>query len=122
MIPQKSIEACSKTVDAITAEETILDMGPETVAMLAPYIAAAKTILWNGPFGNYEVGYVESTEVTARLIAEASGFSVLGGGDTVAAVEKLGLNDEFGFVSIGGGSMLTLLEHGSTPVLDTLRK
>ncbi len=112
----------TKSVDAVKPEEKILDCGPATVAMLAPHIAAAATVLWNGPFGNYEAGFVESTEATAHLIAAASAFSVIGGGDTVAAVEKLGLNDKFGFVSIGGGSMLTLLEHGSTPVLDLLKK
>ena len=112
----------TKPVDAVAVDEKILDMGPETVLMLSRYITPAKTILWNGPFGNYEAGFVESTEAVARIIAEAEGFCVLGGGDTVAAVEKLGLNEKFGFISIGGGSMLTFLEHGSTKVLDTLKK
>lgn len=107
----------TKPANAVQSEEKIFDMGPETVAMLDDFIAAAKTILWNGPFGNYEAGFVESTEAVAQLVAEADGFSVLGGGDTVAAVEKLCLNDKFGFVSIGGGSMLTFLEHGTTTVL-----
>jgi phosphoglycerate kinase len=111
----------TKAADAVLPDEKIFDMGPETVAMLATYLAAAKTVLWNGPFGNYEAGFVESTEAVARLIAEGEAFSVLGGGDTVAAVEKLGLNEQFGFISIGGGSMLTFMEHGTTPVLDTLR-
>lgn len=110
----------SKAADAVLPEEKIMDAGPETVVMLQKYIAAANTILWNGPFGNYEAGFVEATEATAQLVAESSAFSVLGGGDTVAAVEKLGLNEAFGFVSIGGGSMLTLLEQGTTPVLDAL--
>lgn len=111
-----------KSLEAVTAEEKIFDMGPESVKLLSSYITTAKTILWNGPFGNYEAGFTESTEAIAKEIATASGFCVLGGGDTVAAVEKLNLNDQFGFVSIGGGSMLTLLEHGTTPVLDTLLK
>lgn len=112
----------TKAVDAVATDEKILDMGPETVAMLSRYIKEAKTILWNGPFGNYEAGFIESTEAVASLVSESSAFSVLGGGDTVAAVEKLGLNEKFGFISIGGGSMLTFLEHGTTPVLDTLKK
>lgn len=112
----------TKPADAVQKDECIVDMGPETVALLDRYITAAKTILWNGPFGNYEAGFVESTEAIATLISLSEAFSVLGGGDTVAAVEKLGLNEKFGFVSIGGGSMLTFLEHGSTPVLDTLAK
>ncbi len=110
----------TRGVNHVAKDEKILDVGPETIDMLERHIMEAKTILWNGPFGNYELGYVEGTEATAELIASAAGFSVIGGGDTVAAVEKLGLNDKFGFVSIGGGSMLTLLEHGTTPVLEAL--
>jgi phosphoglycerate kinase len=109
-------------VDQVSPDEKILDCGPETVAMLERYINEAATILWNGPFGNYEAGFYEATELTAELIAHSNAFSVIGGGDTVAAIEKLGLNDKFGFVSIGGGSMLTLLEHGTTPVLEALSK
>ncbi len=112
----------TKAAEAVLPNEKIFDMGPETVTMLSKYIFEAKTILWNGPFGNYEAGFEESTEEVAKLISSAEAFSVLGGGDTVAAVEKLSLNDKFGFISIGGGSMLTLLEHGSTPVLDRLKK
>lgn len=111
-----------KKPEAVTDEEKIYDMGPESIALLADYIKQASTILWNGPFGNYEAGFIDSTEAIAKEVAVSNNFSVLGGGDTVAAVEKLGLNDQFGFVSIGGGSMLTLLEHGTTPVLDCLRK
>jgi phosphoglycerate kinase len=112
----------TRGVDQVKKDEKILDMGPASVAMLEDEIRKAKTILWNGPFGNYEAGFVDSTEAVAELIADAEAFSVIGGGDTVAAVEKLGLNEQFGFVSIGGGSMLTLLEDGTTPVLETLRK
>ena len=110
-----------KNLDEVTPEEKIFDCGPLTIEMLATYIEKAKTILWNGPFGAYEMGYTQSTEITARHVAGADAFSVIGGGDTVAAVEKLEINNLFGFVSIGGGSMLTLLEKGSTPVLDSLK-
>jgi phosphoglycerate kinase len=112
----------TKAADAVLPDEKIFDMGPQTVELLTRYIAEAKTVLWNGPFGNYEAGFEESTEAVAKLIADSDAFSVLGGGDTVAAVEKLGLNEKFGFISIGGGSMLTFMEHGSTPVLDLLKK
>ncbi len=112
----------TKSADAVMPDEKIFDMGPATIEMLSRYISEAKTILWNGPFGNYEAGFEESTEEVAKLISMSDCYSVLGGGDTVAAVEKLGLNDKFGFVSIGGGSMLTFLEHGTTPVLDKLKK
>jgi phosphoglycerate kinase len=108
------------TCETIEKDESIVDCGPETIAKLVPYIAAAGTILWNGPFGYYEGGFTTATEKTAQLLAEANGFSVVGGGDTVAAIEKLGLNEKLGFVSTGGGAMLTLLEHGSTKSLDLL--
>jgi phosphoglycerate kinase len=110
-----------KAVDKVSKEEKILDCGPMTVDMLITYIEKAKTILWNGPFGAYEMGCTESTETIARHVAAADTFSVIGGGDTIAAVEKLGINDQFSFVSIGGGSMLTFLEHGTTPVIDLLK-
>ncbi len=108
-------------LDQVKSEEKILDVGPMTIDMLATYIEKAKTILWNGPFGAYEMGYTQSTEITARHVAASDAFSVVGGGDTVAAVEKLEINDLFGFVSIGGGSMLTFLEHGGTSVIDALK-
>ncbi len=112
----------TRPVDQVGKDEKIFDIGPETVMLLERYIKEASTILWNGPFGNYEAGFTEGTELTAEIIAKSQAFSVIGGGDTVAAVEKLGLNDKFGFVSIGGGSMLTLLEHGTTPVLQQLAR
>jgi phosphoglycerate kinase len=110
----------TKTPDKVTKDEKIFDCGPMTVEMLATYIEKAKTILWNGPFGAYEFGYQQSTELTARHIAASDAYSVLGGGDTVAAVEKMKINELFGFVSVGGGSMLSYLEEGGTPVLDLL--
>lgn len=112
----------TKLVSEVLPADTIFDLGPETIMMLTKYIENAETILWNGPFGNYEGGFEVGTETVARIVAQSKAYSVLGGGDTVAAVEKLGLNDAFGFVSIGGGSMLTFLEHGSTPVLELLKK
>jgi phosphoglycerate kinase len=108
------------SIDGVQPDEKITDMGPLTIASLAPYIKNAATILWNGPLGLYESGVAGGTHAVAKLIAEADGYSIIGGGDTVAAIEDLGLNDQFGFVSIGGGAMLTLLEHGSTPALEVL--
>lgn len=110
-----------KRPEEVLPEESIMDVGPLTVDMLVTYIEKAETILWNGPFGAYEMGYTQSTEKTAKHVAESDAFSVIGGGDTVAAIEKLGLNDQFGFVSIGGGAMLTFLEHGTTSVIDCLQ-
>lgn len=111
----------TKPADQVNPDEKIFDCGAMTIDMLITYIEKANTILWNGPFGAYEMGYTESTEVIARHIADSDAFSVIGGGDTVAAVEKLKINDHFSFVSIGGGSMLTFLEHGTTPVIDLLK-
>jgi len=110
-----------KELDKVAIDEKILDCGPMTINMIATYIEKAKTILWNGPFGAYELGYTESTEITARHVAAADARTVVGGGDTVAAVEKLEINDLFTFVSIGGGSMLTFLEDGHTEVIDLLK-
>lgn len=104
----------------VQPDEKIFDCGPQTVALLKQYIDRAATVLWNGPFGNYEAGFTESTEATMRTLAAAKAFSVVGGGDTVAAIENLDLNQNIGFVSIGGGAMLTYLEEGRTPVLDLL--
>lgn len=107
-------------VTDVASDEKITDMGPATIALLTPYIKAAKTILWNGPLGLYENGVAGSTQAVAKQIAQSDAVSVIGGGDTVAAVEELGLNDQFGFVSIGGGAMLTLLEAGNTRALQAL--
>jgi phosphoglycerate kinase len=110
----------TKKPNEVLPEESILDVGPETIEMLKPHIARAKTVLWNGPFGNYEGGFKDGTEATAKLLAEADAFCVVGGGDSVAAIENLGLNDKLGFVSTGGGAMLTFLEQGGLPVLELL--
>lgn len=107
-------------IDQVQPDEAILDVGPKTVAMLRDYIGKAATILWNGPFGNYEGGYVEATEAVAKLIAASDAISVVGGGDTVAAIEKLGINDDFTHVSIGGGAMLQFLEDGTLPVIEAI--
>ncbi len=107
-------------LDGVAPFEAILDDGPKTVEMLAGLAMGAKTILWNGPLGNYEHGYTEGTESLARAIAKSKGHSIVGGGDTVAAIEKLGLNDQFGFISTGGGAMLEFLAQGSLVGVDAL--
>jgi phosphoglycerate kinase len=109
------------TPDDVKADEAIMDSGPKTTELLASYIDKAKTVLWNGPFGNFEAGFEEGTVETVKHLAASNAFSVIGGGDTVAAIEKLGLNDKLGFVSTGGGAMLTYLENGSTPSIDCLK-
>lgn len=115
---QRGVRTCAPS--DVAPDEKIFDCGAATVALLKERIAAAATVLWNGPFGNYEAGFKQSTEDTMCALAASKAFSVVGGGDTVAAVEDLELNQNIGFISIGGGAMLTYLEHGSTPVLDLL--
>lgn len=110
------------TPSDVQPAEKILDAGPQTIEMLSVQITQAKTVLWNGPFGAYEMGYVESTEATAKQLAAADGDVIIGGGDTVAAIEKLQLNDAYTFVSIGGGSTLAFLEQGTTSIIELLKK
>ena len=108
------------TPDDVRPDESILDAGPKTIALLDPYIANAQTILWNGPLGNYERGYQDQTLLLARKIAASSANSVVGGGDTVASIDSLGLSASFGFLSTAGGAMLTYLELGTLPALEAL--
>ena len=116
----------TKAADAVLPDESILDVGSQTVQNLAPLISAAKTILWNGPLGNYEGGYDDATIALAKLIADASeqgdAVSIIGGGDTIAAIETLGLNDKFTFVSTAGGAMLQFLETETLPGIEALTK
>ncbi len=109
-----------KSPEQVKPDEKILDAGPMTIDLLATYIEKAKTILWNGPFGAYEMGYTQATEITARHVAVSEAHTVIGGGDTVAAVDKLQINDLFSFVSTGGGATLDFLENGTTPVIERL--
>lgn len=104
----------------VRSDEVILDHGPETSALLADLAQKAKTILWNGPLGKYENGFVDATNSFANAVASSGARSVLGGGDTVAATEDLGLLSRFSFVSTGGGAMLNFLAKGSLPGIDAL--
>ncbi len=88
--------------------------------MLAPLIKNAASILWNGPFGNYEAGFEEFTIGTAKLIAAATGYAVIGGGDTVASIEGLEQQEKFAFLSTAGGAMLTFLETGTLAGIDAM--
>lgn len=108
------------TVDDVHDGESILDAGPKTVDMLTQHIEDAKLILWNGPFGNYEEGFAESSESTAERVGRASGYSVIGGGDTVAVIETLGIDDQFSFLSTAGGAMLMFLEKGTLPGIESI--
>lgn len=109
-----------RTPGDVRADEAILDAGPETVTELGRYIMHAKTILWNGPVGNFENGFSMQTESIARLVADSTARSYVGGGDTEAAIEKLGIAQHFTFVSTGGGAMLDFLVDGELPGIDAL--
>lgn len=107
-------------IDSVIVNEKILDHGPATSALLANLARSAKTILWNGPLGNYENGFAEATNAFARAAAAARAYSVVGGGDTIAAIEELGLLPRFSFVSTGGGAMLDFLAGGTLPGIEAL--
>lgn len=109
-------------VEDVHADEYIYDIGPATIEMLGSYIKDAKTILWNGPLGYYEGGYDEATKACAKLVAESDAYTVMGGGDTIAAIESLDLQDSFGFLSTAGGAMLEFLEKRTLPGIEALIK
>jgi phosphoglycerate kinase len=110
-----------KKPNEVLSTDCIYDIGPETLETLRPYIERAKTVLWNGPMGNFEKGFSEMTEELARSVAAAPGYSAVGGGDTIAAIEKLGLNTKFEFLSTAGGAMLDYLAHGTLPGIEALK-
>lgn len=101
-------------------DEAIFDIGPETVKTLELFVRNSKIVLWNGPFGNYEAGFDQQTLSFAQLVADAEGYSVVGGGDTIAAIATLNCQEKFSFLSTAGGAMLTFLEHGSLPAIDAV--
>lgn len=107
-------------IDSVVVDEKILDHGQGTSALLADLARKASTILWNGPLGNYENGFVDATEDFARAVATSGAHSIVGGGDTIAAIEKLGLLPHFSFVSTGGGAMLDFLAKGTLPGIEAL--
>ncbi len=107
-------------VDSVSKDGVIVDHGPGTRALLADLASRSKTILWNGPFGEYEKGFGDTTDAFAEAVAASGAYSVVGGGDTVAAIEHLGLLSHFSFVSTGGGAMLDFLARGTLPGIAVL--
>lgn len=106
--------------DTVAKGERILDIGPETMAMLEELISGAKAILWNGPLGFYEEGFTKYTQACAERITQSDAYSLVGGGDTIAAIEPLAINDQFGFLSTAGGAMLDFLREGTLPGIDAV--
>lgn len=109
-------QARVKKPKEVQSDDKIVDIGPETVKMLAPHIMSAKFILWNGPTGMYENGYVHYMKGIAELVSASGAKKVIGGGDTIAAIETTGVSQEnLGFLSTGGGAMLEYLLKGTLP-------
>ncbi|MEC9364637.1 MAG: phosphoglycerate kinase [Sinimarinibacterium flocculans] len=112
-----------RTVDDIQDDEMILDIGPKTRAKLAAQLAAAGTIVWNGPVGVFEYdAFAGGTRALAKAIAESPAFSLAGGGDTLAAIDKFGVAGEIGYISTGGGAFLEFLEGKKLPAVAMLEQ
>ena len=124
VVVAKSIDAASGTVKAakdVGADEMILDIGPQSAAQLAQTLKSAGTIVWNGPVGVFErEPFAKGTEVVARAIADSKAFSIAGGGDTVAAINKYGIADRIGYISTAGGAFLEFLEGKTLPAVAVL--
>ncbi len=117
-----SATATVKSVDRVGDNEMILDIGPETAKAYAERIAAAGTVVWNGPVGVFEFdAFGHGTEVLAHAIADSDAFSIAGGGDTLAAVDKYGIADGVSYISTGGGAFLEFLEGKELPAVAALK-
>ena len=115
--------ATVKKATEVADDDMILDIGPETAAKLAAQLKQAGTIVWNGPVGVFEFAAFENgTKVIAQAIAESSAFSIAGGGDTLAAIAKYGIEDQVGYISTGGGAFLEILEGKTLPAFEILMK
>ena len=114
--------ATVKAVDAVGDDDMILDIGPDTAARYAGMIAKAGTVVWNGPVGVFEFdAFGKGTEPLARAIAASKAFSIAGGGDTLAAVDKYGIAGDVSYISTGGGAFLEFLEGKELPAVAALR-
>ena len=116
-------EARVVAADAVGDEDLILDIGPETAARYAEIIAGAGTVIWNGPAGVFEFDqFGAGTEAMARAIADSAAFSVAGGGDTLAAIEKYAVADGISYISTGGGAFLEFVEGKTLPAVAALAR
>jgi phosphoglycerate kinase len=115
--------ATVKAATDVADDDLILDIGPQTAAALATQLKAAGTIVWNGPVGVFEFdAFAHGTETIARAIAESAAFSIAGGGDTLAAIAKYGIEKQVGYISTGGGAFLEILEGKTLPAFEILQK
>ena len=115
--------ATVKAATEVADDDLILDIGPKTAALLAEQLKAAGTIVWNGPVGVFEFdAFAHGTETIARAIAASDAFSIAGGGDTLAAIAKYGIEQDVGYISTGGGAFLEVLEGKTLPAFEILSK
>ncbi|CAG9000132.1 MAG: Phosphoglycerate kinase [Candidatus Celerinatantimonas neptuna] len=115
--------ATTKVVADVVDDDMIFDLGPDSAAALAKILKEAKTILWNGPVGVFEFDqFAQGTKVIANAIAESDAFSIAGGGDTLAAIDKFGIKDKVSYISTGGGAFLEFVEGKKLPAVAMLEK
>ena len=116
-------QATTKSVRDVAADDMILDIGPQSASVLAAQLKAAGTIVWNGPVGVFEFdAFAGGTRAIAQAIAESSAFSIAGGGDTIAAINKFGITDKIGYISTAGGAFLEFLEGKTLPAVAVLEE
>ncbi len=119
----ESAAATLKLVDDVAADDMIFDIGPQSAAQLAEILKSAGTIIWNGPVGVFEFDqFGEGTRAVAQAIADSSAFSIAGGGDTLAAVDKYGITDKVSYISTGGGAFLEFVEGKILPAVAILEE
>jgi phosphoglycerate kinase len=117
------VEGITKAVDAVSGDEMILDIGPETAARFSEIVAGAGTVIWNGPVGVFEFEHFGAgTKALAEAIAASDAFSVAGGGDTLAAIDKYGVADRISYISTGGGAFLEFVEGKKLPAVEVLER
>ena len=116
-------QATIKAVDDVAEYDTILDIGPQTAQMLAGQLKSARTILWNGPVGVFEVdAFGNGTHTIAQAIADSAAFSIAGGGDTLSAIDKYAVAERISYISTGGGAFLEFVEGKTLPAVAALLK
>jgi phosphoglycerate kinase len=119
----ENTEAYVRLISQIDDNEKIFDIGPDTIKRFITIIKKAKTILWNGPLGAFEVEeFAKGTEAIAKAVAESKAFKVAGGGDTLAAIEKYNISKQINYISTGGGAFLSVLEGKPLPVITALKE
>jgi len=113
--------AITVAADSIGKAQMVLDIGPDSQSVVAEIIASAGTIIWNGPVGVFEQPAFEGgTRALAEAIAKSSGFSIAGGGDTLAAIDQFGITDKVSYISTGGGAFLEFMEGKELPAVAIL--